>query len=67
MMFTELLKAEVWRKKLEANGYRVILEPKDMSDDPDKTGKYKKVAECQSCGTMTTEISNGLCPHCGGI
>jgi hypothetical protein len=26
-MFTELLQAEVWRKKLENSGYRVILEP----------------------------------------
>jgi len=26
-MFTELLQAEVWRKRLEAAGYRVILEP----------------------------------------
>lgn len=26
-MFTELLQAEVWRKRLEASGYRVILEP----------------------------------------
>ena len=26
-MFTELLQAEVWRKRLESAGFRVILEP----------------------------------------
>jgi hypothetical protein len=29
VMFTELLQAEVWRKRLETAGYRVILEPWD--------------------------------------
>lgn len=33
-MFTELLHAEVWLKRLERAGYRVILEPWDRPRTP---------------------------------
>ena len=64
-MFEELLKTESWKKKLEAGGFKVVLEPY-LKDDADRTGKYKKVQECQQCGTMTVDVNNGLCPHCTG-
>lgn len=32
-MFTELLQAEIWRKKLEAAGYRVVTEVWQPSRD----------------------------------
>ena len=33
-MFTELLQAEVWRKKLESAGFRVLPEPWEPSRAP---------------------------------
>lgn len=65
-MFEDMLKAEAWRRKLELNGYRIVTEPYEKPD-ADKTGQYKKITECQACGTMTTTpTSTGLCPHCAG-
>jgi hypothetical protein len=37
-MFTELLQAEVWKKRLETAQYRVILEPFDSRDRYDRLG-----------------------------
>jgi hypothetical protein len=59
--FTELLKAEVWRKKLEGSGYRVITEAAELT--PGSDPRSSKKIECQKCGTMYP--SNSLCPCCG--
>lgn len=63
----DFIKAEIWKRKLESSGFKIISDPKSVDsnndEDPDKTGKHK-ISECQYCGLMTTSISNGLCPHC---
>ncbi len=41
-MFTELLQAEVWRKKLEAAGFRVILEPWEPPRYPSPTERDRR-------------------------
>jgi hypothetical protein len=41
-MFAEIIHLEVWRKKLEQSGYRVILEPFYLTkEEPKKTGAKK--------------------------
>lgn len=55
---------ELWKKKLEDGGFKVIEEIDSSASDPDKTGQYKTLRECQKCGTMYANPNSG-CPLCG--